>query len=417
MSKHTHILHTPATAVRKACRRAVAMAVCVLMLLVSGACEREPILHLHRGNTIDLYIPVVELELKVFWDYENESGIPYDWQAEWHYGWDDLDREIFGELGYTIPPHKFHIRGYYNGDDPAAPHEAPIIKEEPWEGNFYQLEKFSWGYWDFLAWNDIHTLDEVQSLRFDESSHDNVIAYTGYTTYSSRYSAPRYTRSFYQPEALFREYTPDVDLTGLDQFTFQPDRGVYTKDITMRLTPCTYIYLTQVILHNNKGRIVSVNGIANLSGMARTMNLNTGVAGSDPITVNYSCRLKPNCTLDGKNVDIVGGRLMTFGMCNINGASVRPSYTKGDNEPSVNDGNKHYMDLVMKFNNDVDSTFVFDVTDQVQKRYKGGVITIELDVDKIPIPDRDSGGTGSGFDAVVKDFEDGGTHEFEMTDP
>ena len=40
----------------------------------------------------------------------------------------------------------------------------------------------------------------------------------------------------------------------------------------------------------------------------------------------------------------------------------------------------------MMFNNGKDQTLVFDVTDQVRKRYKGGVITVELDVDTIPYP-------------------------------
>ena len=77
----------------------------------------------------------------------------------------------------------------------------------------------------------------------------------------------------------------------------------------------------------------------------------------------------------------------------------------------VDDPQHHYMDFTMQFNNGIDSTFVFDVTEQVKKRYKGGVLTVELDVDTIKIPTRSG---GSGFDAVVKDFEDGGTHEFEM---
>ena len=65
----------------------------------------------------------------------------------------------------------------------------------------------------------------------------------------------------------------------------------------------------------------------------------------------------------------------------------------------------------MQFNNGMDSTFVFDVTDQVRKLYKGGVITVELDMDTVPIPQRSG---GSGFNAVVKDTEDGGTYEFDM---
>ena len=108
--------------------------------------------------------------------------------------------------------------------------------------------------------------------------------------------------------------------------------------------------------------------------------------------------------LTAERVDIVGGRLTTFGMCSQTPRNIH-------HVDEVTDKNRHYMDVTMQFNNGMDSTFVFDVTEQVRERYKGGVITVELDMDTIPIPTRSG---GSGFDAVVKDFEDGGTHEFDM---
>ena len=70
----------------------------------------------------------------------------------------------------------------------------------------------------------------------------------------------------------------------------------------------------------------------------------------------------------------------------------------------------HYLDVTMLFNNGMDSTFVFDVTEQVRRRWKGGVITVELDMDTISVPSRSG---GSAFDAVVKDFEEE-THEFDL---
>jgi hypothetical protein len=172
----------------------------------------------------------------------------------------------------------------------------------------------------------------------------------------------------------------------------------------MELNPITYIYLTQVILHHNNGRIAAIDGSANLSGMARTTNLNTGTAGNDAIAVSYGVRLKNDCQKGSETVDIVGGRLMTFGICGLRANGV----TRAD---EVSDPHRHYMDMTMQFNNGMDSTFVFDVTRQVRQRYKGGVITVELDLDTVPIPTRRG---GSGFDAVVLDYEDGGTHEFEM---
>ena len=372
----------------------------VVMVMMLTGCERKPELHLDYSGNINVDLPIVELELDVLWNYDAEAETGYNWREEWYYGWDDEDKSLFGEIGYSKPT-LFQIRRYYTGEEAYAAHTS--VLSDVLNGYTYSAA-FDWGYWDLLAWNEITTSDGIQSLRFDEqTSLDYVTAHTGQTMNSAAYQAPKYTRSFYQPEALFSAYTQAVEINkNLDGFTYDESRGVWVKQLQMLLRPVTYIYLTQVIIHHNNGRITGVDGNANLSGMARSVNLNTGVTGSDAITVYYNVRFKKNCDMKGESVDIAGGRLMTFGMCNVNGSRA---------DETVDDGKHHYMDVHMQFNNGMDSTFVFDVTKQVQKRYKGGVLTIELDADTIKIPTRKG---GSGFDAVVKDFEDGGTHEFEM---
>lgn len=94
---------------------------------------------------------------------------------------------------------------------------------------------------------------------------------------------------------------------------------------------------------------------------------------------------------------------MTFGMCN-------QAPRKIDEGAPLTDKNRHYLDVTVQFYNGMDSTIVFDVTDQVREHYKGGVITVELDVDTVPAPHRSG---GSGFDAVVKEFEEE-IHEIEF---
>jgi hypothetical protein len=108
--------------------------------------------------------------------------------------------------------------------------------------------------------------------------------------------------------------------------------------------------------------------------------------------------------LTAEHVDIIGGRLTTFGMCGQTPRNIH-------NINEVTDKYNHYMDVTLQFNNGMDSTFVFNVTDQVRKQWKGGVIRVDLDLDTISIPSRNG---GSGFDAVVKEVEDGGTYEFNM---
>ncbi len=364
------------------------------------SCERKPDLHLDYNDDVVIDMPMVELELDVFWNYETEVGGTYDWKGEWYYGWDDEDKELFGEIGYTKPS-TFQIRRYYTGDEPYAAHTN--VLEAIIYGYTY-TGAFNWGYWDLLTWNEVQSLDGVQSLRFDEQTTlEHVTAYTGQTMNTVRYQAPKYTHSFYQPEALFSAYKQAIEINrNLDGFVYDKDRNMWVKKLEMLLTPISYIYLTQVIIHHNNGKITGVDGNGNLSGMARSVNVNTGVAGEDEITVHYYVRFKKGCDMKGESVDIAGGRLMSFGICNLNGNKATDSPTSGA---------RHYMDVNMQFSNGMDSTFVFDVTDQVRKRYKGGVITVELNADTIDMPKRKG---GSGFDAVVKDFEDGGTHEFEM---
>ena len=391
----------------------------LLSLLGLVSCEREPLLHLYEEADASFDLPLVDLDLQVYWNYEIGYGIHYDWRAEWFYGWDEEDKRIFGEIGYTEPS-VFELRRYHTGDVPYAAHHS--VLSDVVEGRSFQGQ-YEWGFWDILVWNQVATLDGVQSLIFDEeTSLDEVTAYTNSTMFPSRYHAPRYTQSFNEPEPLFAAYDRGVEINqNLDGFEYDPERNVWVKQLEMELLPITYIYLPQVIIHNNRGRITAVHGDGNLSGMARSTVVNTGVAGSDAIAVYFHTRMKKGVSLvpysrtmrageaavaaaGAEVVDIVGGRLMTFGLCNT--AANRISRAE-----ALNDNSRHFMDVTMQFNNGMDSTFVFDVTKQVKERYKGGVITVELDMDTVPIPQRKG---GSGFEAVVKDFEDGGTHEFEM---
>ncbi len=374
----------------------------ILASLSIFSCRREPELHLYEGGDIDLDLPFVELDLEAYWNYEMIFGVAYDWKAEWYYGWDDTDKQIFGEIGYT-KPEVFNLRRYYTGESPYVPHTS-VSSEVVYTESFHG--KYAWGFWDILVWSDIKTDDGVQSLNIDEvSSLDSLTAYTNQSMRSTRYQAPKYLHSFYPPEELFSAYEQAVEIDeNLKGFEYDSIRKVWVKKLNMVLEPVTYIYLTQVILHHNNGRVTGTDGTANLSGMARYTNVNTARAGDDPVTVAYNARFKTGRNMDGESVDIAGGRLLTFGICNLATRQVRKPEDIKDKYP-------HYMDINLQFNNGMDSTFVFDVSNQVRRRFKGGVITVELDMDTVPIPRRSG---GSGFDAVVKDYEDGGTHEFEM---
>ena len=52
------------------------------------ACSPEPPLHLYDAQEATMDLPIVDLDLDVYWDYQMEVGIDYEWAAEWYYGWD-----------------------------------------------------------------------------------------------------------------------------------------------------------------------------------------------------------------------------------------------------------------------------------------------------------------------------------------
>ena len=373
-------------------RSAIVVAVTSLLL----CCIPEPPLHLFDGGDVTIDLPMVKLELDAYWDYELYDSVT-SWRDEWYYGWDEIDQQIFGEIGYS-EVNDFCLRRYFTGTAPLMPHTS--VLSNTINGNSFQ-GKYTWGFWDILVWNDIKTPDGVQSLNFDEkTSLDYVTAYT-----NPSMVATRAERTFFQPEELFSAYEQGIEISrDLKGFEYDPIIGVYVKKLNLLLEPITYIYLTQVILHNNRGKIVGVDGIGRLSGFAKKTVVNTGVAGDDEfITVYYDTRFKTNCNMEGEPVDVVGGRLLTFGIGGQNANRI-----KYRNE--VKDKMPHYLDVTMQFRNGVDSTFVFDVSEKVRRRWKGGVITVELDMDTISIPSRNG---GSAFEAVVKDYEEE-THEFDL---
>lgn len=384
------------------------LAVSLLVITsILGSCQREPPLNLHKGSTdLDMDLPNVDLELQVVWDYLFDYNTEYDWQAEWFYGWDAMDEEMFGKLGYTEPT-AYDIRRYFTGNTKYGSHTSPY--RHYIEGKVLYA-KYDYGFWDFLAWNDIKTSDGIQSIRIDEeSTYDYVTAYTGQTMIPTRYDAPHYTRAFYQPEELFAGYESGIEINhNLDGFVFDAARNCWVRKLNMTLQPVTYIYLIQVILHHNgrNGRkVTSIDGISNLSSMARSVNLNTGVTGPDAITVNYNMRMKYDLLVrNSEKADIIGGKVMTFGIPNLNPHKLDTrAYAESLEKVNAADkDNYHYIDVTMQFSNGKDSTLVFDVTKQVRRLFRGGVITVELDMDTVPLPHRAG---GSGFDAVVKDFE------------
>lgn len=389
-----------------------------LSLLTFTSCDREPpLLLVDREIKVEFENSRVILDIDVLWEYE----LFYDWRTEWTYGWDEQDDYLFGKWEIQ-EPHTFNVRRYFTEDDPDAPHTSVLSSIV--NGTRIQ-DKYKLGYYDILLWNDVETIDGVQSLHFDEETTlEYVTAYTNQA--SSHTSVPHHAPvdsqpykpgyAFYQPEFLFAGDYDDLHVSDdpADYDSLIVETNTWYKFVPIIMTPVTYIYLTQVIIHNNNNRITGVDGSGNLTGLARSVNLKSHISSTQDISVNYPVRIKKHLAYNDtihhreEDVDVIGGRTITFGLTGINPYQVTrasSSFQQIEDSPIPN-----FLEVNMLFYNGSDSTFVFDVTDQVKQRYKGGVITIHIDADEIPIPGI---GGGSLFDAEIEDYEEE-THEFDM---
>ena len=390
------------------------------LLLSLVSCERTPWLELvDREIPVEFETDKIILDLDLLWDYD----LIYDWKAEWWYDWDTRDDSLFGAWDIQ-EPEVFNIRRYYTGEDAYAPHTS--VLRDIAHGNKFQA-RYKFGYYDILVFNDVNTIDGVQSLHFDEeTSLEYITAYTNQSTSHTTIphtAAPNYKPgyAFYQPEFLFAGSYDNLHVSDdpADYDSLIVETNTWYKFVPLTLTPVTYIYLTQVIIHNNNNRIIGVDGSGNLSGLSQSVNLNTHITSEHDISVNYPMRMKKDMlyidsiTHVPEIVDIAGGRSISFGLTGVNPYAV----TRSSNSYQLIEDSKikNYLEVNLIFYNGCESTFVFDVTKQVKKRYKGGVITVHIYVDDIDIPDPGGGGGSGGgmFDAEVKDFEEE-EHEFEM---
>lgn len=365
----------------------------LLSLVVALLCTAciEPPLHL-PGQEILTEIPAVQTELQVVWD------VDVDWNKDWYYGWDTRDTEIWGTIGYPMPS-SYQVRRYYTGDDQNAPHtsvDAFFIRDTRFR------RYFSFGWYDILFWSDIDSPDGTQVLLMEETP-EKVFATTTGTKGLSRYAlgATGVVGLRNQPEIFYASYLEDVYVSrDLKDYEYDPVENVYIKKIETQLRPLVYIYLVQIILVNNDGRVKGIDGNTAVSSLASGVNVNTGVTSDSPSVIYFNTRLKKDMVADGKPCDIVGGKFTTFGLCDLVPYTRAGALYEGSRAALTN---KLFFDLV--FSNDGVKTVEVDVTSQFQTQAHGGIITVWLDCSQLEPPQKEEEGSSGLFVPTLEDYD------------
>lgn len=369
-------------------------ATCLAALLGCTFSCIQPILHLPAEEVI-VDLPIVIADMEIVWNLD------VDWQTQWHYGWDIEDEERWGKIEYPIPS-SFEVRRYYLGEEAGGPHtnvDAFGINEKRFR------RSYEFGYYDLLIWSNIDSQDGTQVLTIDESSLDEVTASTTVTRAiklgSHENDAP--TALFNQPEIFYSDYPRDIHISHNkeDYDYYDEEENVWVKHINSELRPLVYIYLVQIILHNNDGRVVGINGDCALSAMASGTSVNTGKTNNTPCIVYFNTNLKKGLYVENEKVDVIGGKLTTFGLCDMENYIEEP---KSQYQGSRQDlPNFLYFDLKMSEGSVMNLRS--EVTEQCQAQCHGGVITVHVDCQNLKNIDPDEA-VGGLFVPSVDDYEE-----------
>ncbi len=357
-------------------------------LLILGGCTIEPPLHLRRAvkMKIDVATPVSEDDL---WQP--------DWKRLWDYEW---DTEAFGPVGY--PPLKAFRMHVFTLNETGLPKSHSAYSFNGHEG---ETDVFV-GIHDLL----FHNIgSEVTLFRSDdELSHVN--AYTRIISSGLKTSSLVLTTTqkalatkveaeeineqvAYMPDELYAFPDPSYSITD-DTSEYDYSDGKYVVRLHEDLPPRSFIWLFRIKFLNNHGRVIGSKGGAALTGVAESVDMQTGMTATQVVSVPAEVRM------DNKsNPDMMGVRMLSFGIpgCDPYDAKSVASAPKG----------KHWFVLNVNFSTGKYKNIRIDVTEQLRSLPTGGVILLEVDVNDFPPEDTDPPvDGGGGFNPLIGDWEE-----------
>ena len=351
----------------------------LLPLVVLCGCQIDPPLHLRRyaETSVDL---VIDINVDMMWQV--------DWKAEWNFEWTE---EVLGPVGYSEPA-SLRMHTYALG--PEGERRSHMVN------NFYGTAgrvHVVTGVHDMLFHNND---SEVLLFRADDDLADQhcytrVIASglqnshpvqtlqqksAGQTKTDEEWNANESVA--FQPDELFRMYDPAYWVSdNLDDYEYVD--GHYVLRIEGSMDPGTFIYLIQIRLNNNGGRVIGSMGGAALTGVAEGVDLATGVTHTETVSVPFDVHI--NRDIDP---DLLGARVLTFGI---------PGCNPYDEASVAAAPSRHYLVLNITFQSGRYKNINIDITDKVRELPTGG--------DFPPGPD-DPDEPSGGFEALIEGWDE-----------
>ena len=283
------------------------------------------------------------------WEYEH--GI--DWDTQW-----DSERFLHEYEEYT-PGQATGIAAFvYHEDGTNTENHLPA------EGGELPMSE---GQKSLLFYND----DTRYILFGDMSSSATATATTRTRTRSTFKELHAGERTVNAPDVLFAEWIEEHHA----ELTAKP------VPLNITMLPLVYTYLVRYEFESGLEHVALARGA--IAGMAESVYLRGGTTSSESATILYDCVL----TDFGAEAAVT-----SFGTPGFDPLTDRQA--KGE----------FGLNLEVRMKNGKFKTFDFDITEQIVKQPRGGVITVS----GLEISDSEAG-TGSGFDVTVEgwgEFQD-----------
>ena len=359
-----------------------------LAALFAGACTIEPHLHLRK---------VVNTEIVMQADINTSIKWQVDWETQWQFQW---QTDLHGALGYSEPTGvRMHV---YTLDTDMLPKTHTVYNFHGLEGTaevfegihnllFHNNDSEALQFRSDTDLSDLHATTRIISSGLKTSIPVKTIAQKSASTKSDLDEIEEPVGMM--PDELYTLYDPEHVITD-NPADYEYIDGKYVLRIEGELRPRTFIYLFQVKLLNNFGRVSGSMGGAALTGMANMVNMVTGQTSEKTVSVPMNVYL--NSTSDP---DILGARVLTFGLPGCN--------PYDDASVAAAPEGSHWFVLNVNFATGKYKNIRIDVTDQVRALPLGGVISLEIDVEDFPPEDIDPPvDEGGGFRPLIGEWDE-----------
>ena len=339
-------------------KRYIIIAVLAVMACMTS-CVHKDLCEDHRSHAHRYHIQII-----ADYRYDWEEQI-YDEATDWEYRWPDEFTLAYDELRPTKPSGLRVV----NYNEEGTSNNLHNIKPDGGVITLYE------GLNDMLFYNN-----DTEYIIFSRSGTDATTRATTRTLTRTEYEASAFAvegeRTVSPPDMLFANYVED----------YLPEKVVEPTPFEITLQPLVFTY--KIRFEFVGGIEYASSAVASLSGMAASVELNTGETSEESATILFD-DLDIIYTNEAKTEGYIRATVKSFGTP----AFPHPNYpTRSD----ITNGLK----LEVRLRNNYIWTYDADVTEQVQLQPHGGVIIVK----DLVIKKEDAMQGSGGFEPVVDEW-------------